>query len=129
MPSPNACSTHATPADGSWNAAPNSAVTNASGMAQTNGKTRKPKARNVQLKYCFADQCSNFSLEILTYYGIEVSSRSDGWLDTEWTTAHVFRVFMNVTFKVMVVRYKRGNEMSLMLVSSIERRKHYEDSL
>ena len=42
MLSPNACSTHATPADGSWNAAPNSAVTNASGMAHMNGKTMKP---------------------------------------------------------------------------------------
>ena len=49
MLSPNACSTHATPADGSWNAAPNSAVTNASGMAHMNGKTMNPNRQRGEI--------------------------------------------------------------------------------
>ena len=49
--SPNACSTHATPADGSWNAAPNSAVTNASGIDHMNGKIMNPKTRYVNIHF------------------------------------------------------------------------------
>ena len=56
MLSPNACSTHATPADGSWNAAPNSAVTNASGMDQMNGTTMNPMiSKHIIPSTCYAN--------------------------------------------------------------------------